>query len=768
VFFQSIYTEKHIKKMKKFIITFLSVIFSVLSFGQTGSVERQVIFSPERGQDQKLVEFVNNTGSQIIQHYNQLGWYLIQVPDSSNQEDFIKQCSQLSFCKNVYKDEAMEYQRDYIPNDPNFNLSWYLRQANDADIDADEAWDLISNNGGYTTVAVFDGGFDPSHEDLIGNYNNIFNAVTNLPYNGQFPNSYDKHGVACSGTIAAVTNNGIGASSVGNNLVQVMPINIMSSVFSGGSFMTTSSIQINAINAAMSNPTCVAISMSYSGTGFSQALSDAFTQARTTARGGKGILCFASSGNGSSGTATNYPAWYSSVWGVGATNQSDTKASFSNFGLICDISAPGVSIMTTDRIGSEGYSSTNYTTVSGTSFSCPITAAAAALIAYRNSTLTAEQIMMILSETCDKVGGYAYNNNANFPYSTRSNEIGYGRINLKNAILMTPDNGGGTPPPITNHDVMITNPSVNPQSGLYGSTINISCVQLTMTPTLEQVNSILQYRYSSNTIWGDSDDIIIGTDTTSLGGGVISGSENITFVVPSLPGTKYILIRANFNNAIVETSYANNLTTIPFTPVDPNIALADISVEYVAPLTSEVLLTPNQTSMNVRWRFTNTGTVPITFFSYDRRWVNCSGSGFFGCVSQGTWSGNLLPGQSVILPSSNGWVSTNTCPQLVNSSSTVCYVPAGGSNIYRTSIISVNNGTGDSNSLNNVKDLNVSRLAVSDEPNLYSVDPTYIEIYTITGMLLDQKKWEELPNGIYMIKEVYPDETRVVKKVKTN
>jgi hypothetical protein len=377
--------------------------------------------------------------------------------------------------------------------------------------------------------------------------------------------------------------------------------------------------------------------------------------------------------------------------------------------------------------------------------------------------------MTILSETCDKVGGYSYTTNSNFPYSTRSNEIGYGRINLKNAILMTPDNGGGTPPPVTNHDIIVTNPSVNPQSGLFGSTITISCTQLTMTPTLNQVNSTVQYRYSSNTTWGDSDDIIIGTDTTALGGGVISGQENITFIVPSQVGTRYILMRANFNSSVVETNYGNNTATIPFVAVDPNIALADISVEYVAPSTSEVLLTPNQISLNVRWRFTNTGTVPITFFSYDRRWVNCSGGSFiFGCSSQSTWTGNLLPGQSVLLPSANGWISSNTCPQLSSPSSTVCYVPQGGSNIYRTSIISVNNGTGDSNSLNNVRDLNISRLSVTDDPNLYSVDPTYIEIYTITGMLLDQKKWEELPNGIYMIKEVYPDETRVVKKVKTN
>jgi hypothetical protein len=755
--------------MKKILLSLVGVLMSIMTFAQLENIEKQLIVVPIKGQESKMSDFVNSSGCNIVQKYDQLNWYLIQIPDTYTQDNFMKIVQSESFCQNVYKDEVMEYNREYIPSDVNFNLAWHLKQSNDKDIDADEAWDLVSNNGGYTTVAVFDGGFEPTHEDLAGNWNNMFDAVTNLPYNGAFANSNDRHGVACAGTIAAVTNNGIGVPSVGNNLVQVMPVNIMAAVFSGGSFSTSSSIQINAINAAIANPTCVAISMSYSGSSYSQALNDAFTMARTTGRGGKGILCFASSGNGYSGTATNYPAWYPSVWGVGATNSTDLKSSFSNYGQICDISAPGSSIITTDRLGSEGYSTTsNYATVSGTSFSCPITAACAALVGYRNSNLTADQIMAILSQSCEKVGGYSYVNDSNFPYSTRSNELGYGRVNLKNAILLTEDNGGGTPPPITNHDLLVSNISVTPQTALYGSTITISCTQMTMMPNLPSVNSVLEYRYSSNTTWGDSDDIIIGTDTTTLGGGVLSGIENITFTVPSSPGTKYILIKANSDNSIVETTYSNNLSQASFSPMNPNIALADLSIELVLP-TSSVVLTPTQVAINFRWRFTNTGTATITSFNWERRWVTCtSTSSFFSCVSTSSWTGNLLPGQSVLLPSSNGYLSVNTCPQLMGTNSTVCYVPAGGSNIYRTTILNVNgSSSGDYNTSNNSVDCNLSRLNAAEEGlNIISVDPTYVEIYTVTGMLLDQEKWEELPSGIYLVKEVYPDEIRIVKKVK--
>jgi hypothetical protein len=157
---------------------------------------------------------------------------------------------------------------------------------------------------------------------------------------------------------------------------------------------------------------------------------------------------------------------------------------------------------------------------------------------------------------------------------------------------------------------------------------------MTMTPNLAPVNSVIEYRYSSNTIWGDSDDIVIGTDTTTLGGGVLSGGENISFTIPNSSGTKYFLIKANSDNSIVETNYSNNISQITFVPIDPNIALADLSVQLSTPTSLNIVLTPTQISLNFRWVFTNTGTVPITSFSYERRWVNCTGGTFnFSCVS---------------------------------------------------------------------------------------------------------------------------------------
>ncbi len=233
---------------------------------------------------------------------------------------------------------------------------------------------------------------------------------------------------------------------------------------------------------------------------------------------------------------------FNGVWGVGATSSTDLRASFSNFGQICDISAPGTQIRTTDRLGADGYNSTDYTSISGTSFSCPITAAASAIIAYKNWELTDDEILAILSSTCEKVGGYTYSNDPAWPLSTRSNELGYGRINLKNAVIATP-NPGGTPPPPP--PVLVSNYTVNsvvvtPTSVNLGETILVNynamvAEELNVTSTFATFVQV-QYRYSANSTYGDADDIIIGVDSVGLGGGINSVTKSFSYNVGGMAG----------------------------------------------------------------------------------------------------------------------------------------------------------------------------------------------------------------------------------------
>ena len=599
----------------------------------------------------------NQGDTKVVVEFDQLGWYVVLIPNGSNQDEFINRNKSLSFVQNLYKDETREMKLDYLPNDAEFASCWHLRQSTDKDIDADEAWDLVPANNPFVSVAMFDGGLDLTIPDLVGNTNSPFNAVnstTNIPY----VNAEDKHGTTCSGTIAAVTNNGIGVSSVGNNKVKVMPVNIMSEVFAGGSFRTSDVIQINGVNAAMANPTCVAIAMSYGGSSYSAALDASFQAARTTARGGKGMVVVASSGNGASGTANQYPANYPAVWGIGATSQSDVRASFSNFGQICDISAPGVGIRTTDRLGAAGYNAGDYTSINGTSFSCPITAAAAAFVFYKNWELTDDQVLQILAQSAEKVGGYVYSNNPTWPLSTRSNELGYGRINLRDAIIATPNPGGVTPPPpppTLIHNFVINTLTVSPAAVTVGSNITITANVATQNPTYPSVNVMTQHRLSTNTTWGDSDDIVIGTTSGNLGGGVATDVETITYNVGNITGLRYVISRVNYMGTISETNTNDNTRQTSFNVTQPVVSGGDLSVTLTSPLTPSITIPSTQAAASFQWKVTNTGTVPITSFTWIRTWVDCSGftSPFSPCGATLTWptttswQGPLLPGQYI-------------------------------------------------------------------------------------------------------------------------
>jgi len=144
----------------------------------------------------------------------------------------------------------------------------------------------------------------------------------------------------------------------------------------------------------------------------------------------RGAIIFASAMNNSTSTPY-YPAACRNVVAVAATTSSDTRASWSNYGDWVDMSAPGSSILTTTRGG--GYGS-----VSGTSFSSPISAGLAALILSANPSLTNADVVEIMEQNADDLGAAGFD-----PY------FGWGRINahasLSAAVGAQPEDPGSPP-----------------------------------------------------------------------------------------------------------------------------------------------------------------------------------------------------------------------------------------------------------------------------------------------------------------------------------
>lgn len=141
----------------------------------------------------------------------------------------------------------------------------------------------------------------------------------------------------------------------------------------------------------------------------------------------QGLVVVAAAGN--DGLAQlSYPANYAGVIAVGATDSSDNRASFSNYGANLALVAPG-----TSSICSTAWSVANPTAryvcgFSGTSFSSPIVAGAAALLLSQNSTLTPAQVKSALTSSATKVAGMSGQN-----FTTR---YGYGRLNTYEALKL--------------------------------------------------------------------------------------------------------------------------------------------------------------------------------------------------------------------------------------------------------------------------------------------------------------------------------------------
>jgi subtilisin family serine protease len=126
----------------------------------------------------------------------------------------------------------------------------------------------------------------------------------------------------------------------------------------------------------------------------------------------RNIICVASAGNGGSNTAV-YPAAMEKVISVGATTDTDDRASFSNYGSTLDLAAPGVWIWA-------AWPSNHWAAVTGTSFSTPLVAGTAALIRSQQK-----------GESPDQADSDLSNGAKQLPSSL---QLGAGRLNVLNSV----------------------------------------------------------------------------------------------------------------------------------------------------------------------------------------------------------------------------------------------------------------------------------------------------------------------------------------------
>lgn len=280
---------------------------------------------------------------------------------------------------------------DATVNDPLARNQWALVKA-----DVLNAWDY-SRGGGKTVVVVFDTGGTPTHPDMLykdyGGKSFVQTATNYTDGNG--------HGTHTAGTIAASTNNGVGVAGVAYNtkISYVQVLNAQGSGDTGGI-------------AQGVNEATAAIPPGYKAVyNFSlgcecpppQVLADAIANAAA-----HDIVLVAAAGNNNADTRQRsfYPANFSQVLSVAATDEQDRKAQFSNYGNV-SLAAPGVNILSTVPKSAQGLSDpSGYKLASGTSMASPHVAAIAALVRAAHPTWSAAQVRSALLATARKPQGY--------------------------------------------------------------------------------------------------------------------------------------------------------------------------------------------------------------------------------------------------------------------------------------------------------------------------------------------------------------------------
>ncbi len=158
------------------------------------------------------------------------------------------------------------------------------------------------------------------------------------------------HGTLCAGLIATVAPNAM-----------IMPLRAFDDNGSAELFTLAKAIRYASSHGAQ------IINMSFGTLSNSKTMKEAIDFA-----GNGSVTLVASAGNADT-AAVQYPAGFSPVIGVAATDLLDVKASFSNYGTAVRMDAPGVNIIT-------AFPGDRYAIVSGTSFSAPLVAASAALV----------------------------------------------------------------------------------------------------------------------------------------------------------------------------------------------------------------------------------------------------------------------------------------------------------------------------------------------------------------------------------------------------
>jgi membrane-anchored mycosin MYCP len=343
-----------------------------------------------------------------------------------------------------------------LPPPPTTDASvpWAQRQ-----LAPERVWPLT--NGSGITVAVVDTGVDATVPQLRGG--KVLPGIdTTKPDRGPADSDCFGHGTFVAGIIAASPTSGTGYAGVAPG-VRILPIRCATTDTPNQAGSLTPEGMALGIRAAVDAGARV-INVSASTAEQNPELAEAVRHAERN-----DVVVVASAANGAKkGDPVTYPAAYPSVIAVGAVDEAGQHADFSQTGPFVSLVAPGVDVL---GLGPGG---PGHWTGSGTSYSAPFVAGAAALVRAYRPWLSAAQVKHRLLATASHPA-----------VALPDPALGWGTVNPMAAVTMVlPEEGAAEPAAVTPPDARRADVVVPDQLGpvlAVAAVFGAVCLVLIMT-----------------------------------------------------------------------------------------------------------------------------------------------------------------------------------------------------------------------------------------------------------------------------------------------
>jgi len=254
---------------------------------------------------------------------------------------------------------------------------WGLDRVDQTNLPLSTTFDDQNLIGLNTYSFVVDTGIDASNSDFQGRVAAGFTAIND----GLGSKDCNGHGTHVAGIIGGAK---YGAAK-GTNLIPVRVLNC-----SGSGSYSSVIAGLDWISANYTTGMAAVVNMSLGGP-----VSSTIDGAVSTLIS-KGINVVVAAGNSNADACNFSPANVPGAITVGATETSDSRASYSNFGSCLDLFAPG-SAITSTWLGATGVN-----TISGTSMAAPLVAAVVARFISNNSGLTPAQVANSIKSSSTK------------------------------------------------------------------------------------------------------------------------------------------------------------------------------------------------------------------------------------------------------------------------------------------------------------------------------------------------------------------------------